>query len=315
MTLAQIKSAVEPLELIRTLEEGFVAFSQGRVVVPPVGHLNFDDPPGDCHIKYGCVRGNEYFVVKIATGFYRNPSAGLPSSNGVVLVFSQKTGQLEVILLDEGWLTDVRTAAAGAIAAKYLGPKSIERIGIVGTGTQARLQLDWLRHVTTCCDVAVWGRNVERAAVCAEEMTALCFRARVEARLEDLCASCNLIVTTTPSRTPLVAAGWIRPGTHVTAVGADGVGKQELHTEVFAKADIRAVDSLRQCCEFGDTSYALKAGVIGAESLVELGRIIENPRLGRMVDSQITVADLTGVAVQDIRIAELVLRNAQRGAG
>jgi ornithine cyclodeaminase/alanine dehydrogenase-like protein (mu-crystallin family) len=312
LTLEQIKRAVDSLELIRTLEEGFVAYSQGRVVVPPVGHLDFDNPPGDCHIKYGCVRGDEHFVVKIATGFYRNPDVGLPSSNGVVLVFLQKTGQLEVILLDEGWLTDVRTAAAGAIAAKHLGPRLTKRIGIVGTGTQARLQLDWLRHVTTCRDATVWGRNVEHAAACAEEMATMGFRTRVEARLEDLCASCSLIVTTTPSRQPLINAAWIKSGTHITAVGADGAGKQELCPGVFAKADIRVVDSLRQCREFGDVSHALTAGTVAAESLVELGRIIEDPRLGRTGDDQITVADLTGIAVQDIRIAELVLRYSQR---
>jgi len=311
LTLGQIRHAVEPLELIRAMEEGFVAYSQQRVTVPPVGHLNFDDPPGDCHIKYGFVRGDEHFVVKIATGFYRNPDAGLPSGNGVVLVFSQKTGELEVILLDEGWLTDVRTAAAGAVAAKHLGPRPAERIGIVGTGTQARLQLDWLRHVTQCREAAVWGRNGERAAACAREMSALGFRVRVEARLEHLCASCNLIVTTTPSREPLIEAAWLRPGTHITAVGADGAGKQELAAGVFAKADIRAVDSRRQCCEFGDAAHAVRAGIVAAESLFELGQIIEDARLARTDDRQITVADLTGVAVQDIRIAELVLRRTR----
>jgi ornithine cyclodeaminase len=311
LRLEQIKRSIVPAELLTSLEEGFLAYSRGQVVVPPVGHLDFDDPPGDCHIKYGCVRGDDHFVVKIATGFYRNPDYGLPSSNGVVLVFSQRTGGLEVILLDEGWLTDVRTAAAGAVAARHLAPASISRIGIVGTGTQARLQLDWLRHVTPCRAAAVWGRSIERAEAYAREMASLGFDIRLAARVEDLCASCELIVTTTPSKEPLIDAAWIRPGTHITAVGADGAGKQELAAGVFVRADVRAVDSVSQASAFGDASHALKAGVVAAGSLVELGRIIENPGLGRRDDRQITIADLTGVAVQDIRIAELVLRRTK----
>src|SRR5580658_7578580 len=123
------------------MENGFVAYSRGEVVVPPVGHLDFADPPGDCHIKYGYIRGDDTFTVKMATGFYRNPDIGLPSSNGAMLVFSARTGEPLALLHDEGYLTDVRTAAAGAVAAKYLAPREVECIGMVGAGTQAHLQL------------------------------------------------------------------------------------------------------------------------------------------------------------------------------
>ena len=115
--LDAIREVLPRLDLVRLMEEGFVAYSAGRAVVPPVGELLFEDPPGDTHIKYGFIRGGDHYVIKVASGFYDNPTLGLSSSQGVVLLFSQKTGVFEAALLDEGHLTDVRTAAAGAAAA------------------------------------------------------------------------------------------------------------------------------------------------------------------------------------------------------
>ncbi|HYK89234.1 MAG TPA: ornithine cyclodeaminase family protein [Acidobacteriota bacterium] len=306
VTLEQIKRAIDPARVIAALEDGFVAYSEGRAVVPPVGHLDFDDPPGDCHIKCGFISGDEHFVVKVATGFYRNPERGLSSSNGLMLVFSRKTGNPDAVLLDQGWLTDLRTAAAGAIAAKYLAPRGLEKIGIVGTGIQARLQLEWLGHVSECREAMVWGRNPEKAHLYRKDMASIGFTVALAPSIADLCDACNLIVTTTPARTPLIHSAEIRPGTHITAVGADGGGKQELEAELFRIADLRVVDSLAQCSKYGASSYALRAKLIDEEEFVELGRLIRCPELRRRNDRQITIADLTGVAVQDIRIARLV---------
>ncbi len=305
--LEQIKQTIDPTRLIASQEEGFKAYSEGRVVVPPAGSLFFEDPPGDCHIKFGYVIDDDFYVIKIASGFYQNPDLGLPSSNGMMLVFNRRTGIPEAILLDEGYLTDMRTAAAGAIAAKYLAPKQITGIGIIGTGTQARMQLDMLRHVTTCRDAVVWGRNPVRAEACKKDMETMGFRVSVASRIQDLCAASNLIVTTTPSRSPLLGPRQVRPGTHITAVGADGGGKQELDAELFKKAAVWVVDSRRQCREHGDSSYAIKAGFIREEQLIELGTLIQRREPGRTAADQITICDLTGVAVQDIQIAKLAM--------
>ena len=121
----QIIQVIENIDLISSIEKGFIEYSNGNSVVPPVGELLFDKPKGDVHIKYGYIKNDEYYVVKIASGFYDNPSLGIPSSQGLMLLFNQKTGQLVSVLLDEGYLTDVRTAVAGAIAAKYFAPKNI----------------------------------------------------------------------------------------------------------------------------------------------------------------------------------------------
>ncbi len=136
------------MDLIPGIEAAFVAYSAGRAVVPPVGELLLPDVQADVHIKYGYIAGEPYYVIKIASGFYQNPEKGLPSSNGLMLVFRRATGELAAILLDEGLLTDLRTGAAGAVAAKHLAPKTVRRIGIVGSGTQARHQLRMLKAVT-----------------------------------------------------------------------------------------------------------------------------------------------------------------------
>ena len=170
--LDQIKQVTDKLDIAKDIEDGFVAYSQGRVIVPPVGEMVFEQPPGDVHIKYGFIKEDDYFAIKIASGFYQNPQLGLPSSSGLMLLFNQETDRPEAILLDEGYLTDIRTAVAGAIAAKYLAPRHVQRIGIAGTGVQARQQLRYLKEVTPCREVLVWGRGEEQLQAYREEMQA-----------------------------------------------------------------------------------------------------------------------------------------------
>jgi len=300
---SQLERALRPEELIAAIEQGFIAYSQGKVIVPPVGELLFEEPPGDCHIKYGYVPGDPTFTIKVATGFYRNAELGISSSNGIILVFSTTTGQLITILDDEGFLTDARTAAAGAVAAKLLAPAEVSRIGIIGTGIQGKMQLDYLRYVLPARRAMVWARSPEKA----QSYQVDGFDIQVAGSIGDLAAACNLIVTTTPSHRWLLGAADVRPGTHITAVGSDAAGKQELDPQLFLKAKVRAVDSRKQCVQYGDSSYAIKQGLIAAADLVELGDIAQNPGLGRQSASEITIADLTGVAVQDIQIAKLVV--------
>lgn len=271
-----------------------------------MGELLFKNPPGDTHIKYGYIIGDEYYVIKVASGFYDNPTLNLPSSNGLMLLFSQKTGAVLGILLDEGHLTDLRTAAAGAIAAKYLAPSNITNIGIIGTGIQARLQLIFLAKITDCRNVIVWGRNLEKLTSYQTEMKQEGFSIQITQEIEAIASDCNLIVTTTPSTFPLLQAAQIKKGTHITAVGADSPHKQELDSRCFEKADIIVVDSIEQCIERGDTAYAIKEGVITQEKLVELGNMISGNSPRRTSNEQITIADLTGLAVQDIEIAKAV---------
>ncbi|MCH8935148.1 MAG: ornithine cyclodeaminase family protein [Gemmatimonadetes bacterium] len=314
LELDEIKRLVDIPQVIREMETGFVLYSEGQVEVPPVGFLHFEEPPGDVHIKYGFVSGDEYYVLKMASGFYNNADLGLPISDGLLLVFSQKTGELKLILLDKCWLTDVRTAAAGAVAAKHLAPKNIHRIGIVGTGVQAKMQLEMLRDVVDCTSCLVWGRDstkVQRMIAdlrASESVQAWGLQIEAAPALDDLVSQCNLIVTTTSARSPLIRADQVQQGTHITAMGSDDHGKQELEAEVLGKADLVVADSVSQCVDHGECFGAVQEGHIAADSILELGNVIKNGEIGRTTEDQITVADLTGVAIQDIQIAKMVAR-------
>lgn len=305
-TLDQIKSVVETMNFSTAIEEGFVAYSNGRVIVPPVGELIFEDPPGDTHIKYGYIKGDDYFVIKIASGFYQNVKLNLPSSSGLMLVFSQKTGVLDTVLLDEGYLTNVRTAVAGEIVAKYMAPENVSAIGVFGTGTMARMQVQYLKSVTDCKNIVVWGRSEASLQTYREDMESEGYDVQTTLEENDVTESSNLILMTTPSTTPLVSVDQIKAGTHITAMGSDTAEKQELDTRILGAADIVVADSLIQCQERGELYKAISAHDLKLEQVVELGRAIESGNRIRTSDTQITVADLTGVAVQDVQIAKAV---------
>ena len=304
--LAEIRKALAAIDPLPLIEAGFVAYSRGQVVVPPVGELIFDHPPGDVHIKYGYVKGGDLYVIKIASGFPDNPRRGLAAGDGLMLVFDQKTGVLRAVLLDEGFLTNLRTAVAGAIAAKYLAPRDVTVAGIVGAGVQGRMQLEWLRRVRRFDEAIVWGTGDEELEAYRRDMEGPGLRVRTTRRIEEVAAASNLIVTCTPSTVPLLKAAWIRRGTHITAMGSDTALKQELDPLILAKADRVVVDSLSQSEARGEVYRAVEAGVLKRGCLVELGRVIEEPSLQRSAEDEITVADLTGVAVQDIQISAAV---------
>ncbi len=298
---AQIAELLPKLELMSSLEQGFVDYSQGNCIVPPVGELLLEH--GEIHIKYGCVRNERFYIIKIASGFYQNPELGLLSSNGLMQLFEQKTGQLAAILLDEGLLTDIRTAVAGAICAKHLAPKGVRKIGIVGTGTQARLQAQYVGALLDCRDVVVWGRSNHKVLAYQQQMNVLGFNVVIADTVEQLCSDTRLIITTTPSQEPIVNTEWVQAGTHITAVGSDTPQKQEIDAQLLARADKVVGDSIAQCMHRGEISKALISGYIVKEDILELGEMIRTEN-GRSDERQITVADLTGVAVQDIKIAE-----------
>jgi ornithine cyclodeaminase len=311
---ATIEAALGRLELLAPIEQGFVAYSRGETVVPPVGELLFDDPPGDAHIKCGYIRGGEHFVVKIATGFYRNAGLGLPGNSGLMLLFSQRTGMLEYVLLEEGHLTNVRTALAGAVAARWLGPARVDRIAIFGTGLMARMQLEYLARVTPCRDVIVWGRRQDAVDACGADMRRAGYTVETTLDPARAAATANLLVTTTAATSPILLASHVQPGTHITAMGSDTPDKHELDVQLAGRADVYVADSIGQCAERGELHHALAAGTRSRDRVVELGQVIAERAPGRTAASQISIADLTGVAVQDIQIARCVVDAIRRRA-
>lgn len=304
--LKQIKEALENIDAVKVIEEGFVAYSQGRVVVPPIGEMIFENPPGETHIKYGFIKNDDYYVIKIASGFYENYKINMPANSGLMLLFNQKNGNLSCILFDEGWLTAVRTAAAGAVVAKYMAPKNVHCIGIFGAGVQGRLQLQYLESIINCNQIIVWGVNQAELDAYRKDMEPYGYNIETTLEPDYITSNCNFIVTATPSKTPLVKSDLVLKGTHITAMGSDTAEKQELDSMILKNADIVVADSISQCKLRGEIYKALKAGVLKENDPVELGNVIVNKELQRTSDDQTTVADLTGVAVQDYQISKAV---------
>lgn len=294
-------------EMAEAVRDAYRAISDGRANLPPVGHLGFPAAHGDCHIKFGHIAGDEVFAVKIASGFYDNPAKGLPSSTGVVLVFSALTGQMQALLADEGYLTDLRTGLGGAVASLALCRPDARRFLIVGSGTQGYWLARSLRHLAPAADIAIWGRNPDRVAALVARLEGV----TIAPDLETACRRADVIVTATPANAPLVRADWVRPGCHITAIGADSPGKQELETTLVGRAQLRVADSLSQSLDHGEFAHARAAGLIGPGDCAELGAILSGRAAGRRSPDDITIADLTGVATQDIAMARSVLSRAK----
>jgi len=304
----QIKEALEKLDIIAAMEEAFKAYSAGQMIVSPQGELPFKKPAGKMNLTFGYMKNSPYFMVKMASDFPGNTKLNKPTGNGMLSLFHKETGEVAAAFVDEGYLTAARTAAAGAVAAKQLAPKVIHKIGIFGTGVQALLQLDYLRRVTECRKVMVFGRTEEKRQAYLDKAAALGFEAE-EAEVErDVAEQCNLIVTATSSHMPMLTADMVQPGTHITAVGATTPQKIELAPLVIKNADIVVVDSLIESKKRGEAYHAVQTGLLKQNTLLELGKIIDNPKKGRLTEEQITIADLTGLPAQDMVIAQAVFQ-------
>lgn len=224
--------------------------------------------------------------------------------------------------MDHGYITDLRTGAAGGVAAKHLAPSACDVVAVIGTGTQARYQLDALARVRTFEVVRVWGRDPARAAACCRDLAARAglpdgCRFEVAGSAREAVEGARVVIMATASSSPVFEAAWIEPGMHVTALGSDGPDKQELEAAALGRADLLVVDSRSQCARIGELHHALDAGVVvSAEDAVELGEITGTVRAGRTSEEQLTICDLTGVGVQDVAAAAAALTRAvERGAG
>lgn len=299
-------------DVVAAIRDAYVAVADGRASVPPVGYLQFRDRNADCHIKYGHIEGDPIFVVKMASGFYDNPRVGLPSSRGISIAASAEHGEIIAVLDDEGWLTELRTAVGGAVATQALCRPGSRHFGIVGAGTQARLQIQAAAYLfgPGRLQFRVWGRNPERVQALVREFAGTDVAVDGEPDLERLCRLSDVLVTTTPATAPLVEARWIAAGTHITAVGADAPGKQELDVELVCAASLRVADHLDQSLDHGEFSVAHAAGRLPRERVIALGDVIRGSAPGRTADEQITIADLTGVVTQDIAVARIALQRA-----
>ena len=303
LTWSDIAPTVTDVPLAPLMTPAFIAYSRGDAVIPPVGELVFEHPPGDVHIKYGYIRKGDHYVVKMASGFYNNSQLGLPSSQGLMVLFCMKTGRCLAVLLDDGRLTDLRTAAAGVLTIKHFADTTAKTLGIIGTGTQARAHLAEFCQGPTRFKFYVWGRtptNVDAFVAFGRTLGVTITPVR---SLQEMVTNCRVLLTTTPSTTPLIQSEWVQPGTHITAIGSDTPTKQELDSRLFKRADRIIVDSITQCATRGEVFRAVQNQHLDIQNTEELGTLLDQSSLFQRKPKDITIADLTGLAVQDLAIA------------
>ena len=318
-TEADLRAAVAlNIEAVDRIEAAFRTLAEGGAIMPPILSMAIEAHHGEVDVKTAYLQGLESFAIKISPGFFDNPKIGLPSTSGLMILFSARTGRVEAILLDNGYLTDIRTAAAGAVAARALAREDARTAAIFGSGLQARLQLKALALVRPIARAAIWARDPAKAAAAAAELSAeLGFAVRAEPDPAAAAAGADVIVTTTPATRPVLHADWLRHGQHVTAMGSDQDGKNELAPACLARADRYVPDRLSQTRLLGELRVALEAGVVGADDdFSELGAIVAGLAPGRQSADEITIADLTGTGVQDTAIAVFARDRAEAaGAG
>lgn len=309
-----VRAALDMASCIDAVEWAFAAYSTGRAELPSVIHLDVPESGGEIHVKAGYVHGEPYYAVKATSGFYGSQP---PAIDGLVLVFDARDGSPTAFLLDNGFVTDQRTGAAGGVAARHLAPERVETVAVIGTGSQVAFQLEALAVVRQgFAHVRVWGRNHEHATHRVEDLLGRpglpegC-RYAVTETVREAVEDADVVITCTASREPLVRAEWLKRGAHVTALGSDGPEKQELEVDVLARADVLVVDSRTQCAQIGELHHGLDAEIVlSPDDAIELGEICGGLRPGRASEDQITVCDLTGVGVQDVAAANVVMRRA-----
>jgi ornithine cyclodeaminase len=310
-----VRASIDMASCIDACDAAFASYSRGGAALPGVIQLNVPERSGEVHVKAGHLHGSPYYAVKVASSFPRNTELGFRPSDGMVIAFDAENGRPAAFLLDNGFLTDLRTGAAGGVAARHLAPEHVWTVAVIGTGAQARHQLDALAIVRPgFTTVRVWGRNRDHAAACVAELQQRpglpegCTY-EVAEKVEEAVGDADVVITCTASGTPVLRGGWLKLGAHVTAVGSDAENKQELDPTLPARADLLVVDSRKQSAAIGELHHALASGLIDERKAVELGEICALTHPGRTSASQLTVCDLTGVGVQDVAATNVVMAN------
>ena len=321
-------------ELIAAMAQGFVAFERGDFCAAPIQTLGApplapfvheDDVDDNLYaaqvcIKSGYFRNHASFVIKVASGGHP-----WPTNSGLMQVYSQRTGQLQALLLDEGLLTELRTAAVGALAIEYFGGGSIQAIGMVGTGVQARYQLELIQTVTCCRTVVLWGRTKAHVQTLQTELTSKGWAVSSVNQADDLLQQCDVIVTTTSARKPVLGCSLMEDNNHnqpqprrarlIVAIGSDAPGKQELHPHLVAQAPVKVADCVPQSRHRGEFQYCHPN-----DDIYSLGHAIQDSTLHRRhqqssnhnkdddaTDDRLFLVDSSGVSLQDCVIAQMVL--------
>ena len=310
---SQLKQCIElGSELIPIIENAFVQLSDGNTIMPPILRLDIKEFYGEADVKTAYIKGLDTFAIKISPGFFNNPKIGLPTTSGMMVLFDSNTGVLKAVLLDQGYLTDVRTAVAGAIASKYLAKDSVSNVGIIGAGVQAKLQLEALLLVKKPKELRIWARNENSAKEYITEINnKYHFKKFICKTAQEVTENSEIVITTTPSKKPLIKAEWLHPGLQITAMGSDAEHKNEIDPQIIAATDLYVCDNQSQTSILGELHHAIEKGIVDKnKKYTEVGEIINGKKKGRKSDQEIIICDLTGTGVQDTAIARFTFEKA-----
>jgi ornithine cyclodeaminase len=311
LTADTLRATVTPLDLLDATREAFVAVTEGRMRTT-ANVLDLDD--GDVHVKSASEVGGAIYSVKLASLIPSNGDRDLPPGGGAIVVCSAVTGTPLALLVDDHYLTDARTAIAGALASDLMARPGASSVAVLGSGEQARLQVLTLSGLRPLDRVVVWARRAEAA-----EATAAALReglrdgceVTVASSVREAVEATDIVITATASREPLVEADWLRPGQHISGIGADDDRKHELSTACFARADRIVVDLRAQTLPKAELARAIEQRAVEPERIVEMGAVLAGRATGRGGEHEITIAKLSGLAAQDLAAAKVVMQRLE----
>ncbi|MEI8217170.1 MAG: ornithine cyclodeaminase family protein [Eubacteriales bacterium] len=312
LTQKDVKELMNMKDTIEEVEMAYKSFNSGEVVQPPIMSIILPELNAETDIKSSYSKATKMTCVKSAPGYWNNKEKfNMPTLFATITLFDGDNG-FPVCLMEATLITGIRTGAAGGVAVRALARKNSEIVGIIGAGNQARMQLRAIKEVMPNIKLAkVWSPVEGETERYKQDMEAeLGIQVFECNEPEQVVVGSDIVVTVTPGNKPIVKSEWVKPGTHICAIGADVEGKQELDVELFKRAKV-IVDSIEQCVHGGETLNAIKAGVFSEKDIhAEIGEVLLGIKEGRVNDEEITIFDSTGMSVQDNATASGIYKRA-----
>jgi len=306
-----VRKLLEPHEVLEAVDSAFRSHSLGRTQMPSKIYLEFPTSGGDLRTMPAYLREINMAGVKIVNSHPHNSSKGLPTVMATMILNDPDTGSA-IALISASALTDARTGAAGAVAARALSRRNSHRVGLIGCGGQAKTQIKYLSLVFPIKEVFVWSKDQKQAKAFCDKEKSFYSADFLACRKIEEAMDVDILVTTTPVRSPIVPAKFVNPGVHINAIGADAAGKQELDPEILKRA-IVIVDDREQASHSGEVNVPLRKGQILPTSIHgTIGDVLIGKVKGRQKKDEITVFDSTGLAIQDVAVGSVVLRKARK---
>ena len=311
LTEEEVRSLLTIDDAIAAVQRAFLDHGNGRTQMPPKSYLYLPKHNGDLRCMPAYLEGQDLVGVKIVNVHPGNQQIGLPSVMALLILNSPKTGE-PLAVMGATYITSMRTGAAGAVAARHLARQDSRVVGMIGAGAQARTQLQGLSRCFPIEQVMVFDSFEDQARAFKDDVSGFMKCSCIAVSGPEEACECDILVTTTPSRRPVVRDEWIQPGTHINAIGADAAGKQELESTLLKMAKI-VVDDIAQAVHSGEVNVPLSEGIIREKDVyAEIGEILTGKKTGRTSNDEITVFDSTGLGIQDVAAGHAVYEKALR---